>query len=245
MVTDVTAMRRSPGTGCLPMRSHPQDSPTTAQSALASPPRRRLLQLLRSAGGPQDAHELATAIGLHVSTVRFHLDVLGQAGLVVGRSQPRATAGRPRIVYSPLTSAVPDSSRTLLRLLATHLGNTPRARANRAERAGMAWAAELDAGLDLAGDVGEREAAQVVTGLFAELGFDPELTVNEPGEQVRLRGCPFREAARANPEVVCSVHLGLMRGILSRLGVPSVTARLTPFVEPEVCLAHLGQVPAG
>jgi predicted ArsR family transcriptional regulator len=227
------------------MSYRPQDSPTTAQSALASPPRRRLLELLRSAGEPQDAHQLAAATGLHVSTVRFHLDVLRQAGLVVGRSQPRATAGRPRTVYSPLTSAVPNSSWTLLRLLATHLADTPRARANRAERAGMAWAAELGAGLDRRGDVGEREAAQVVTGLFAELGFDPELTVNEHGQQVRLRGCPFREAARANTEVVCSVHLGLMRGILARLGARSTTARLTPFVEPEVCLAHLGPVPAG
>ena len=109
----------------------------------------------------------------------------------------------------------------------------------------MAWAAELGAGLDPRGDVGEREAAQVVTGLFAELGFDPELTVNEQGRQVWLRGCPFRDAARANPEVVCSVHLGLLRGILSRLGASSTTARLTPFVEPELCLAHLGPVPAG
>src|SRR4051794_15318332 len=102
------------------MSSRPQDSPTTAQSALASPPRRRLLELLRSAGEPQDAHQLAAATGLHVSTVRFHLDMLRQAGLVVARSQPRATAGRPRTVYSPLTSPVPDSSWTLLRLLATH-----------------------------------------------------------------------------------------------------------------------------
>jgi predicted ArsR family transcriptional regulator len=28
--------------------------------------------------------------------------------------------------------------------------------------------------------------------------------------------CPFREIAEARPDVVCSIHLGLMRGALAR-----------------------------
>jgi len=49
----------------------------------------------------------------------------------------------------------------------------------------------------------------------------------------------FRAAARTNPEVVCSVHLGLLRGTLSRLGAPPTAAGLVPFVQPELCLAQL------
>lgn len=75
--------------------------------------------------------------------------------------------------------------------------------------------------------------------MFAELGFDPELAGDETDRQIRLRACPFRDAARANPEVVCSVHLGLLRGTLTRLGAPPTTTRLLPFVEPELCLAQL------
>jgi len=78
-----------------------------------------------------------------------------------------------------------------------------------------------------------------VTGVFAELGFDPRLTDSGDGRQNALRACPFRDLARAQPEVVCSVHLGLLRGTLAQLGALPATAQLLPFVEPELCLARL------
>jgi len=39
--------------------------------------------------------------------------------------------------------------------------------------------------------------------------------------------------------VVCSVHLGLLRGTLDRLGTPATAARLLPFIESDLCLAQL------
>jgi predicted ArsR family transcriptional regulator len=214
-----------------------------AETALASPQRRRLLDLLRVAAAPRDAHELAAATGLHVSTVRFHLDLLLRAGLVAGRSQPRATAGRPRIAYTAVSQREPGGYPALTRLLAANLADTPEERAARAERAGMSWATELTAEADQPSGVDAEQAARTVTGMFAELGFDPELAGDETDRQIRLRACPFRDAARANPEVVCSVHLGLLRGALDRLGAPPTTTRLLPFVEPELCLARL--IPTG
>ena len=79
--------------------------------------------------------------------------------------------------------------------------------------------------------------------MFAQLGFDPELAGDEADRQIRLRACPFRAAARADPEVICAVHVGLLQGILTRLGAPPTTARLLPVVGPELCLAQL--TPAG
>lgn len=217
--------------------------PAQAPAALASPQRRRLLELLRAGEAPRDAQDLAAATGLHVTTVRFHLDVLSGAGLVASRRQPRATAGRPRTVYTAVSRADPGSYPALTRLLAAHLADTPETRAARAERAGTAWAAELTAEADPRSGVDAEQAARAVTGMFAELGFEPELAGDETDRQIRLRACPFRAAARANPEVVCSVHLGLLRGTLTRLGAPPTTTRLLPFVEPELCLAQL--TPAG
>ena len=107
----------------------------------------------------------------------------------------------------------------------------------------MDWAAELTAEAGQPPQVSAQDAARTVTGLFADMGFDPELVDDEAHRQIRLHACPFRDAARANPEVVCSVHLGLLRGTLTRLGAPPTTARLLPFVEPELCLAQL--TPAG
>jgi predicted ArsR family transcriptional regulator len=206
-----------------------------AGTALASPQRRRLLALLRDGGTAQDAHELAAATGLHVSTVRFHLDLLLRAGLVARRSRPRATAGRPRTVYTAISQPEPGGYPALARLLAAHLADTAEERIARAEQAGLSWAAEVPVDPDLPAQVDAGQAATAVTGMFARLGFDPELA----GDEIRLRACPFRAAARANPEVVCSVHLGLLRGTLARLGAPPTATRLLPFVEPELCLAQL------
>ena len=225
------------------MSGRGETPPAQTHLALASRQRRRLLELLRAGEAPRDAQELAAATGLHVTTVRFHLDLLRRAGLVDSHSQPRGTRGRPRTVYTAVNHAEAGGYPALTRLLAAHLADTPEARAVRAEQAGMDWAAEFTAETDRSPQVDAYEAARTVTRLFAELGFDPELVGEEEDRQIRLHACPFRDAARANPEVVCSVHLGLLRGTLTRLGAPPTTARLLPFVEPELCLAQL--TPAG
>lgn len=207
-------------------------------SAQAVPSRRRLLALLAQADHPQDAHQLAAATGLHVTTVRFHLQILEQADLVVSRVGPRAGAGRPRTVYTARTpgETVDGPYRELAALLAAHLDATPEGRSARAERAGVSWAGDLLAGGPVA-DVSE--AATEVNRLCSELGFDPQLVAGDGGWRIRLRACPFRPVARAYPDVVCSVHLGLIRGALDRVGAPPLEARLVPFVEPELCVAHL------
>jgi len=209
--------------------------------ALASSTRRRLLELLRADDIPRDAHDLARAIGLHLTTVRFHLEVLREAGLVVRRSHPQVGVGRPRTAYAPVSRGAADSYQGLAGLLAAHLSDTTEGRAARAEQAGLAWAEYLVSAVTGAGRSVD-EAARQVSGLFAEIGFDPELTAIGADWQIALHACPFRAVARAYPEVVCSVHLGLLRGSLSRLGV-STASRLMPFVEPELCVAQLA--PAG
>jgi predicted ArsR family transcriptional regulator len=60
------------------------------------------------------------------------------------------------------------------------------------------------------------------------------------GAPIRLRHCPFGTLARDHGEVVCGVHLGLMRGVLRELDAPFDALRLEPFVGPSLCLAHLG-----
>lgn len=210
-------------------------------AALASPTRRRLLGLLRAGDTAGDAHDLALASGLHLSTVRFHLEVLARAGLLVRYPQRQGGVGRPRTAYLPISRGGADQGaayQQLARLLAAHLSDTTEGRSARAEQAGVAWSEQLvpAAVTGAARTVGE--AAHQVTGLFVELGFDPELTTIGADREIALHACPFRGVAREHPEVVCSVHLGLLHGSLIRLGVPAVS-RLLPFVEPELCIAQL------
>jgi predicted ArsR family transcriptional regulator len=39
------------------------------------------------------------------------------------------------------------------------------------------------------------------------------------------------------------VHLGLMQGALTAMRAPVTVDRLDPFVEPDLCVAHLASAP--
>jgi predicted ArsR family transcriptional regulator len=207
--------------------------------------RRRLLAMLRDRQPGRDAHELADALGLHVTTVRSHLQILERAGLVVSRPRPQGRSGRPRTVYTATEAPFEDRVRQeldayqqLTAVLAAHLEDTTEGRAARAEQAGVTWAATMDPAAPHASD--ETDAAARVGRLCDALGFAPDLVPEGDGWRIDLRACPFRRVARAHPEVVCAVHQGLIRGTLERAGFSTMGSRLRPFVEPEHCVAHLG-----
>ena len=56
---------------------------------------------------------------------------------------------------------------------------------------------------------------------------------------MRLTTCPFLDAAKRHPEVVCQIHLGIVRGALNRLGADADVAALQAFAEPGACLLGL------
>lgn len=223
------------------MTDHPDAPDDPPDDPATSKPRRRLLQLLRRSDTPLDVYQLAETTGLHITTVRFHLEVLARAGQVTAQKTPRSTPGRPRTVYVARTEEAPPAGyRPLAALLAANLGPTERTRRRRAEKAGRDWATSL---IPTNNTITTPElAAHRIVDLFAEMNFDPELADPAPdtGErEIRLRACPYRDVAREHPEVVCAIHLGLLQGALSQLGNPSTDARLVPFVKPHLCLAYL------
>jgi predicted ArsR family transcriptional regulator len=74
-----------------------------------------------------------------------------------------------------------------------------------------------------------------------ELGFVPQPEAGDRDGEYRLslRQCPFREVAQQHKDVICTLHLGLMRGALARMRAPVSAERLDPFVEPSLCVARL------
>lgn len=211
-------------------------------AALAVLSRRRLLEVLRSADEPLDVAQLAAMVGLHVTTGRFHLEVLERAGLVHRAVERAGRPGRPRQMYVAV-AAPEEGHRQLAEVLAGVLASDGNSRPQRAEQAGRRWAEEqVAAGHGLSWDEGTRRVGD----LFDRLGFAPRL-VDDPGHRhLELDGCPFRDVARAYPQIVCSVHLGLLRGALHRLGMPSAAAEaagLRPFVKPELCIADIAAPP--
>ena len=204
--------------------------------ALAAPSRRRLLEVLRAAEGPLDLAALSTASGLHPNTIRFHLDILLRAGLVLEHRQRRAGRGRPRMVYTAAASTRGDEAQAMLAgMLVNHLDES--GQHNVAEHAGRAWARRIAPGTsprpgDLAGTT-----ASVVT-LFREMGFDPATTQHEDS-RIDLRSCPFRALAQQHPGVVCGLHRGLLREFVAQASAGTVDAELAPFVQPHLCVATI------
>lgn len=203
-------------------------------------PRRRLLAILRGASEPLDAQELARVTGQHVTTVRFHLDVLTRESLVRQFQQPPRGRGRPRIGYAAVQRSV--DYQDLAQVLADQLGQDSQRRSDLAVAAGRAWGAKVE---QLDQDVASLDDAREVTmAVSSELGFAPEREVAAPQTErevdIRLTGCPLRELARTHSEVVCGVHQGLLREVLDRNGGGDVVdARLEPFVGPELCVVHI------
>lgn len=180
---------------------------------------------------------LAEAVGLHVTTARFHLEVLERAGLVSRAVERAGRPGRPRMVYAAVEPAEANPGhRRLAEALAAGLCADPDAGRKWAERAGRQWAErEVPASTDLSWDEGTEQVGE----LFDQLGFAPRLVDDSHTRHIELDACPFRDLARAYPQVVCTVHAGLLRGALHQLQMPSATAELRPFVTDELCIADI------
>lgn len=229
----VAAVSRHPG--------HPRHR---VHEALAVASRVRLLDVLRSSGRALNAAELARRCGIHVSTVRFHLRILNEAGLVRGAAEQTRGPGRPPLLYTATNADAADSAdyRTLATMLAAHWGGGSTERAESAERAGYTAAAE-QIGSPPRRRPSVDEAMERVAAMFADLGFAPEVDRDGENRRLQLHACPFRAVAIEHPEVVCSLHLGLLKGALAVLDAPATVGSLMPFVEPDLCLAVVTPTP--
>ena len=215
---------------------------TEFHRALSDPSRLRILEALQEAEAPLDARELGTRVGLHWNTVRSHLRVLAEAGLVSARREERTRPGRPRVLYEaaePFDDRALASHRLLAQVLASHLAGSERDPSARAEEAGRAWGAHLVRRPPPFASISKAETIDEVVHLHEQFGFSPELRRAKSGKEIVLKRCPFQELATTYPAVICSVHLGLMRGALAELGAGVEADSLEPFAEPGACVANV------
>jgi predicted ArsR family transcriptional regulator len=216
---------------------------TELHRALSDPSRLQILEIIQEAEPPLDARELATRVGLHVNTVRSHLRVLAEAGLVSARREERTRPGRPRVLYEataePLDAPALASYRLLAQILAGSLAGSEPDPSARAEEAGRAWGAHLVGRPPPFTSNSKKETIDQVVRLHEEYGFRPELRRAKSGQELVLKRCPFQEVATTYPTVICPLHLGLVRGALAELGTGVEADSLEPFAEPGACVAHM------
>jgi predicted ArsR family transcriptional regulator len=197
--------------------------------------RATVLDRLRAQPRPVTQATLAGLTGLHPNTVRGHLDGLVRRGAVRRFKAVAAGRGRPAWLYEATPRTTTGDYAGLAETLARSLERTSEAPWEDAAVAGAGWGHDLvrtrAAG---GGGTTPEQAREVVVGLLADLGFEPRRDSAAPGT-VRLTRCPLLGAATRHPQVVCGVHLGVVRGALEELGADPAGSDLVPFAEPGAC----------
>lgn len=171
------------------------------------------LELARAAS-PRSTVQVAQLLDLHPNTVRPHLERMRELGLLEVSARTSGGVGRPQHLYALAADApslgleppvYPAIAGMLLAL---------------ASEAGLSGedAAEVgrDHGRTLASGYGG-DALQATMSLLTDWGFDPQ-PVDVEQSWVWFGHCPFSDLAEANPELVCSLHRGLIEGLLEARG---------------------------
>jgi predicted ArsR family transcriptional regulator len=209
--------------------------------ALSSRTRTRLLELLRASGNGRDARTLAGELDLHVNTVRSHLAILEQADLVTSAPEERQVRGRPRILYSAVAfddAGTGDEYRFLATVLASSLTTETAEPGRVAQQAGERWGQHLVERPRPGRRRRPSDAVDRALVVLDDLGFAPRLDAGE-GTRIELHRCPFRELAAEHTDVVCGIHLGILRGALAEAGAAVDGISLAPFVTDTMCVATI------
>lgn len=163
------------------------------------------LELARSAR-PLVTAEIAETLGLHPNTVRPHLDRMREVGIVEVTTDARGEVGRPQHRYSlapdaPSLGLEPPTLPVLARMLL-----------QMAHRAG--------ARADDAVAVGESEGAVRAGRYQASPSTLEAVEVGDDGDSavITFANCPFAAYAATSPELVCSLHRGLVSGFVDAMG---------------------------
>ena len=182
---------------------------------------------------------IAEQLEVHPNTVRFHLEALVVDGRAERVEPGHKRQGRPPQMYRAVAGMDPGGSRRyrlLAEILTFALVGDPDASAKALE-AGRAWAARVTRTTRT--KPGIRASVDRLIGLLDDLGFAPQRLDADGEVHVGLRHCPFLELADDAKSVVCPIHLGLMQGAMQTWRAPVTVDRLEPFVEPDLCLAHV------
>lgn len=201
-----------------------------------------MLKLLQDVAEPLAAEDVSDRLGLHVNTARFHLDTLEADHLVVREAEPRDRPGRPRVLFTAAADA-PETDGRSYALLAQILTGSFADRVPEpkvaARETGVAWGRYLATPPPPDRRVDAAEAVDAVVTQLHDVGFGSHIDRGDDEVRIDIHHCPFLELAEQHVDVVCSIHLGLIRGILEELRAPVEATSLEPLVEPSRCIAHL------
>jgi predicted ArsR family transcriptional regulator len=230
---------------------------------LTSPVRRQILEVLTGLpvqATPEEpktrrdgltAAELGARIGLHLTTIRFHVDQLLEAGLVLAHDISTGV-GRPKRHYAANPGGLaelnrPDGYHMVAEMLADAFAAAggPTTAEEAAERwvrrhsdtivpEGMPTRPARTPGQFL-GKIG------ALVDVLESWGYSASVATRDEGHtaDITLRTCPIRDLATSNPAIACGLHRGLVCSALDVLGEGDTDTRLVPFSDDGACIAHV------
>jgi len=174
------------------------------------------LELARSAR-PLSTADVAESLGLHSNTVRPHLERMRDVGLLESRPDTSGAVGRPQKLYtispdSPSLGLEPPVFPMLARMLI-----------GMARDAGIGGEVAAGAGRDEGRRLAHRRAEpdqpcpEAAVAMLDQLGFDPARVDVDDVATIAFTHCPFADLAETNPELICSLHRGMLEGFVDEV----------------------------
>jgi len=192
------------------MNTQRSRTPTLQEQAraLGDPTRHAIFRYVADAGAPVDVAELTSHFGFNHNAIRQHLAKLVQANLVTEEPAPSTGRGRPRLSYRVHPAAESRWGVTgpyeRLSLLLSEIVRTGDSAVEVGRRAGRRQR--------LGSTTGDDPVAFVVEAMERQ-GFEPTVRARGEHADVVLHTCPFATTALADPDTVCSLHLGFAQGV--------------------------------
>lgn len=221
----------------------PETRDLEIHKALADDTRYRMYRYIGLAGRPVSVREMSRRLALHPNTLRPHLRRLEEAGLIAREIRKTASVGRPQTMYS-IRETEGEEGRDY-RLLAEMLCGIVRgSRAlQQARELARQWGAYLVAqgGPKPGVRLPARRNLAVLQEAMAKAGFQPRFR-REAGAaiEITLRDCPFRDLADDYRDLVCTLHRGLLEGMVAGLNPALTIKEFRPFAERGICRVNAG-----
>jgi predicted ArsR family transcriptional regulator len=196
--------------------------PLPGEDPLARDTRVRLFELLGQLGRTATTDELASTLELHPNGIRRHLEQLQLAGLI-RKDSVRQPRGRPKDGWSIDPDARPGGEpprgyEELGRWLARAIPAGPD-NLRQIEETGRAIGRDLPSSGAVGADA-DGGGLQDFERAVSWLGFAPHSDPPAAGEReltYRLTNCPYRQAVQENQPVICTLHKGILSGLLETL----------------------------
>lgn len=203
---------------------------THRSSAGADTSRDQILRIVAESDQPVSVEDISGITGLHVNTVRTHLEVLRAGGAIERSRGNLGGRGRPRWLYSASEPEGPYHRLAADLREALTAAEDPQVAAEAARR----WRTAESAG-QASTDTPD-EAVGVAADALARLGF--EVDVSPTGDALYLGQCPYAALVTEHP-VICDIHAQALEQVLAGTGQDIALESMDVFPRPGVCVAHL------